>query len=101
MFERDSVDLNECIHELKYRLEMNEFSVKYGIKNIERIKQKFPKVATLLELESVSGLNKKECEMLLKCLKIYCDIIDIEQYEIFLLGMGQAYKFFRKTGIIE
>lgn len=101
MFERDSVDLNECIHELKYRLEMNETSVKYGIKNIERIKQKFAKVATLLELESVSGLNKKECEMLLKCLKIYCDIIDIEQYEIFLLGMGQAYKFFRKTGIIE
>ena len=101
MFEKDSVDLNECIHELKYRLEMNEASVKYSIKNIERIKKKFPKVATLLELESVSGLNKKECEMLLKCLKIYCDIIDIEQYEIFLLGMGQAYKMFRKIGIIE
>lgn len=101
MFERDSVDLNECIHGLKYRLETKDGSVKYGIKNIEKIKKKFPKVATLLELESVSELNKKESEMLLKCLKIYCDIIDIEQYEIFLLGIGQEYKFFRKTGIIE
>lgn len=46
-------------------------------------------------------LNETECKMLQKLAKIYMEICDFEEKEIFLLGGKEMYFYLKDTGVIK
>lgn len=101
LFDMDSVDLYECINCMKFELQSRNFEYKKLQNQIENMKEKFPKIRDILEDEEPSELTIEESSVLIKIVNLYRKILRIEQYEIFFLGGGQAYKYFRKMEIIE
>lgn len=46
-------------------------------------------------------LNETECKMLQELTKIYMEICDFEEKEIFLLGGKEMYFYLKDTGVIK
>lgn len=101
LFDMDSLDIYECINGMKFRLQSKNFEYKKLQNQMENIKERFPKIRDILEDEEPSELTIEESSMLIKIARLYYEILRIEEYEIFFLGGGQAYKYFRKMEVIE
>lgn len=101
LFDIDSVDLYECINGIKFKLQSRNFEYKKLQNQVENMKERVPKIRDILEDEEPSELTIEESSMLIKVVNLYREILRIEEYEIFFLGGGQAYKYFRKMEIIE
>ena len=64
------------------------------------IMNKYPNLQFILEDREMI-LNETECKMLQELSKIYMEICDFEEKEIFLLGGKEMYFYLKDTGVIK
>ena len=64
------------------------------------IMNKYPNLQFILEDREMI-LNETECKMLQELAKIYMEICDFEEKEIFLLGGKEMYFYLKDTGVIK
>lgn len=57
---------------------------------IEKIKEKYPKVREFLEDDKISDFTKEENEAILKIIKLNNDATSIEVEEVFKLGIKEG-----------
>lgn len=100
LYDMESVELFECIEELKRDLysKNNEYRKVYD--KIEKIKCKYPKIRGILEDEQVYKLALVESQALLRVINLMRELLRIEQYEIFLLGSRENYEYMKKLKIL-
>ena len=100
LYDMESVELFECIEELKRELycKNDEYGKVYD--KVEKIKCKYPKIRGILEDEQVYELTLVESQALLRAMNLMRDLLRIEQYEIFLLGGRENYEYMKKIKIL-
>lgn len=93
--------LNEAIEERKTDLINKNEDYKNLRKKYNDIMNKYPNLQLILEENSKMILNETECKMLQNLAKIYMEICDFEEKEIFLLGGKEMYFYLKDTGVIK
>lgn len=96
LYDIDSVELTECIGNLKLELKKNNVEYKEISEKIEDMKEKYPTIRNFLEDEKSSKLSDEESKSLLKTINLYRHLLRIEQYEIFLLGGKECFGYLKK-----
>ena len=89
--------LNEAIEERKADLINRNEDYKNLREKFNDIMNKYPNLQLILEDREMI-LNETECKMLQELAKIYMEICDFEEKEIFLLGGKEMY-FYLKNSI--
>ncbi len=92
--------LNEAIEERKADLLNRNEDYKNLRANFNDIINKYPNLQLILEDREMI-LNETECKMLQELAKIYMEICDFEEKEIFLLGGKEMYFYLKDTGVIK
>lgn len=92
--------LNEAIEERKTDLINRNEEYKNLREKFNDIMNKYPNLQFILEDREMI-LNETECKMLQKLVKIYIEICDFEEKEIFLLGGKEMYFYLKDTGVIK
>lgn len=100
LYDMDSIELFECIENLKRDLSSKNSEYKEIQRKIERLKNKYPKIRGILEDEEVYELTLQESKALLDVINLMRDSLRIEQYEIFLLGGRENYEYMKKLKIL-
>lgn len=100
LYGTESVELFECIENLKKDLSSKNSEYKEIQRKIERLKSKYPKIRGILEDEEVYELTLQESKVLLEVINLMRDLLRIEQYEIFLLGGRENYEYMKKLEIL-
>lgn len=100
LYDMDSIELFECIENLKRDLSSKNSEYKEIQRKIERLKNKYPKIRGILEDEEVYELTLQESQALLVVINLMRDSLRIEQYEIFLLGSRENYEYMKKLKIL-
>lgn len=100
LYDMDSIELFECIENLKRDLSSKNSEYKEIQRKIERLKNKSPKIRGILEDEEVYELTLQESQALLEAINLIRDLLRIEQYEIFLLGGRENYEYMKKLKIL-
>ena len=101
LYDMESVELFECMENIKRDLKANNKEYKDLFTKIERFKDKYPNIRGILEDERITEMTLEECKVLLETINLYRDLIKIEQYEMFLFGGREMYNYFKSVGIIE
>ncbi len=92
--------LNEAIEERKADLINRNEDYKNLREKFNDIMNKYPNLQLILEDREMI-LNETECKMLQELAKIYMEICDFEEKEIFLLGGKEMYFYLKDTGVIK
>ena len=92
--------LNEAIEERKADLINRNEDYKNLRAKFNDIMNKYPNLQLILEDKKMI-LNETECKMLQELAKIYMEICDFEEKEIFLLGGKEMYFYLKDTGFIK
>ena len=92
--------LNEAIEERKTDLINRNEEYKELREKFNDIMNKYPNLQLILEDREMI-LNETECKMLQELAKIYMEICDFEETEIFLLGGKEMYFYLKDTGVIK
>ncbi len=100
LYSIDSIELFECIENLKLELKKNNAEYKDLFEKIEKIKDKYSNIRGVLEDEKICEMTLEESKELLKAINLYRDLIRIEQYEIFLLGGGECFEYLKKIDVL-
>lgn len=100
LYDIDSIELSECMENLKLQLRKNNAEYKELFENIEEIKDKYPNIRGGLEDEKICEMTLEESKELLKTINLYRDLSRIEQYEIFLLGGGECFGYLKKIEVV-
>lgn len=93
--------LNEAIEERKNDLINRNEDYKNLRKTFKEIMNKYPKLQLLFEDDKEIILEENECKKLQELVKVYMDICDLEEKEIFLLGGKEMYYYLKDTGLIK
>lgn len=93
--------LYEAIEEIESRLLRTNIKYKKLRKELDDIFNKYPNLQFILEDDREMILDKTECKILQKLVKVYMDIRDFEEKEIFLLGGNEMYFYLKDAGIIK
>ena len=93
--------LNEAIEERKNDLINRNEDYKNLRKTFKEIMNNYPKLQLLFEDDKEFILEKNECTMLQELVKVYMEICDLEEKEIFLLGSKEMYFYLKDTGLIK
>ena len=96
LYDIESVELTECIGNLKLDLKRNNTTYREIFEELENIKEKYPNVRKLWEDEKYSKLSEEESKALLETINLYRHLLRIEQYEIFLLGGKECFGYLKK-----
>lgn len=96
LYNMDSIELTECIGNLKLELKKNNSEYKDLSEKIEKIKDKYQNIRGFFEDEKYSKLSDEEAKSLLELINLYRKLISCEQYEIFLLGGHECYGYLKK-----
>lgn len=100
LYDMDSIELSECIGNLKLELKRNNATYKENFEKIENIKEKYPNIRGILEDEKSSKLSDEEGNELLKLVNLYRNLISIEQYNIFLLGGHECFEYLKRIDVL-
>lgn len=100
LYNMDSIELFECMENLKLELKKNNTEYKELFEKIEKIKDKYPNIRGVLEDEKICEMTLEESKELLKAINLYRELIRIEQYEIFLLGGGECFGYLKKIDVL-
>ena len=101
LYDMESVELFECMENIKRDLKANNKEYKDLFTKIERFKDKYPNIRGILEDERITEMTLEECKVLLETINLYRELLKIEQYEMFLFGGREMYNYFKSVGIIE
>ena len=93
--------LNEAIEERKNDLINRNEDYKNLRETFKEIMNKYPKLQLLFEDDKEIILEKNECKKLQELVKVYMEICDLEEKEIFLLGGKEMYYYLKDTGLIK
>lgn len=93
--------LNEAIEERKNDLINRNEDYKNLRETFKDIMNKYPKLQLLFEDDKEIILEKNECKKLQELVKVYMEICDLEEKEIFLLGGKEMYYYLKDTGLIK
>lgn len=93
--------LNEAIEERKADLINRNEDYKNLRESFKEIMNKYPKLQLLFEEDKELILEENECKKLQELVKIYIDLCDLEEKEIFLLGSKEMYFYLKDTGLIK
>lgn len=96
LYDMDSIELTECIGNLKLDLKKNNVEYKEISEKIEDIKEKYPTIRNFLEDEKSSKLSDEEGKVFLELINLYRKLISLEQYEVFLLGGSECFGYLKK-----
>ena len=100
LYDMDSVELAECIENLKLDLKKNNDTYKEISEKIEDIKEKYPILRGILEDEKASKLSEEEGKALLKLINLWRKLISFEQYETFLLGGRECFGYLKRINVL-
>ena len=100
LYDMDSVDLIECIENMKFELRKNNTEYRKLCDEIENIKYQFPNVRGVLEDEKITKMSAEESQALLEAINLYRELLRIEEYEIFLLGGKECFGYLKKIKVI-
>lgn len=100
LYDMDSIELTECIGNLKLDLKKNNSTYKEIWEKIEGIKEKCPNIRGILENEVFSKLSDTDGKALLELINLYRNLISIEQYNIFLLGGHECFQYLKKIKVV-
>lgn len=100
LYNIESIELFECMENLKLELRKNNAEYKELFENIEEIKDKYPNIRGVLEDEKICEMTLEESKELLKTINLYRDLSRIEQYEIFLLGGKECFGYLKKIKVV-
>ena len=92
--------LNEAIEERRTDLINRNEDYKNLREKFNYIMNKYPNLQFILEDREMI-LDETECKMLQKLAKIYMEICNFEEKEIFLLGGKEIYFYLKDTGVIK
>ena len=101
LYDMESVELFECMENIKRDLKASNKEYRNLFIRIERLKNKYPNIRGILEDERITEMTLEECKVLLETINLYRDLIKIEQYEMFLFGGREMYNYFKSVGIID
>ncbi len=93
--------LNEAIEERKNDLINRNEDYKNLRETFKDIMNKYPKLQLLFEDDKEIILEKNECKKLQELVKVYMEICDLEEKEIFLLGGKEMYFYLKDAGVIK
>ncbi len=96
LYDMDSVELTECIGNLKLELKKSNTEYKEISEKIEDMKEKYPTIRNFLEDEKASKLSDEEGKAFLELINLYRKLISVEQYEVFLLGGHECFGYLKK-----
>lgn len=94
------MNLNEAIEERKADLINKNEDYKNLRAKFNYIMNKYSNLQLILEDREMI-LNETECKMLQELAKIYMEICDFEEKEIFLLDDKEIYFYLKDTGVIK
>lgn len=100
LYDMDSVELTECIRNLKLELKKSNTEYKKISEKIEDMKEKFPTIRNFLEDEKSSKLSDEEGKAFLELINLYRKLISVEQYEVFLLGGHECFGYLKRIKVI-
>lgn len=100
LYDMDSVELFECMENLKLELKKNNTEYKELFEKVEKIKDKYPNIRGVLEDEKICEMTLEESRELLRAINLYRELIRIEQYEIFLLGGCVCFDYLKKIKVV-
>lgn len=92
--------LSEAIEERKADLINRNEDYKNLRAKFNDIMNKYPNLQLIIEDREMI-LNETECKMLQELAKVYMEICDFEEKEIFLLGGKEMYFYLKDTGVIK
>lgn len=101
IYEIECSEIQELVDSAKQGLIKNDYDYRRLNKQVEKIKEDYPKVKAFIEEEILDDLAKKECEMLNKIMTLKEQMNMLEEYNIFLKGSRQAYEYFKKIDILR
>ena len=101
LYDMESVELFECMENIKRDLKASNKEYRNLFAKIEIFKNKYPNIRGILEDERITEMTLEECKVLLETINLYRDLIKIEQYEMFLFGGREMYNYFKSVGIID
>ena len=101
LYDMESVELFECMENIKRDLKASNKEYKELFTKIERFKDKYPNIRGILEDERITEMTLEECKVLLETINLYRDLLKIEQYEMFLFGVREMYNYFKSVRIID
>ena len=61
----------------------------------------YPNILALIEDNEVTSLNKEECQILQKLIKLNMKMTSYEDREIFFLGARENYFYFKNMNLIK
>ena len=92
--------LNEAIEERRTDLINRNEDYKNLREKFNYIMNKYPNLQFILE-DTEMILDETECNMIQKLAKIYMEICNFEEKEIFLLGGKEMYFYLKDAGVIK
>lgn len=95
------IDLFDAIERSRDNLFKNNKKYQKLRKELDDIFNNYPNLQLILEDNQEMILGKTECKMLQKLVKVYMEIRDFEEKEIFLLGGKEMYFYLKDVGILK
>lgn len=100
LYDIESVELFECMENLKLDLKKQNTEYKEIFDKIEKIKIKYPNIRGILEDEKICELTLEESKALLETINLYRDLLKLEQYEVFLLGGHECFGYLKRIKVL-
>lgn len=100
LYDIESVELFECMENLKLDLKKQNTEYKEIFNKIEKLKIKYPNIRGILEDEKICELTLEESKALLEAINLYRDLLKLEQYEVFLLGNRECFEYLKKIKVV-
>lgn len=100
LYDIESVELFECMENLKLDLKKQNTEYKEIFDKIEKLKTKYPNIRGILEDEKICELTLEESKALLETINLYRDLLKLEQYEVFLLGNRECFEYLKKIKVV-
>lgn len=94
-------DFSEFVSDIFVNLKKQNKDYKNIIAEKERLLNQFPNLRKLIEDDQSMALSEEEVSALSEVLCLLDDKRIIQEKELFLRGMREAYYFFKRTKIIE
>lgn len=97
----DSMELQEAINDVRFRLEHYNFEYKKLLKQLSKIKDNYPNLRAVLDDEKCIELTVKDYKMLQKIIDLYLEMRRLENREMLFFGAKENYFYFKKLGILK
>ena len=94
---KPDIQFEKKIYELKH----NNLEYKKLTNKVSEIMENYPNVLALIEDNEVNSLNKEECQILQKLIRLNMKMTTYEDREIFFLGARENYYYFKNLNLIK